>query len=124
MSLGRSENRRGKKRKAHLIWVMYQALSPIRLFNLDLRAISRYTEDLVVVLRFAPLQRRLGLFQFRLQGTDVGVRCAALGLGLLNRGFEIGNGGIVFLEVEVDPSAGAEGFEGVGGEQEGGVGIG
>jgi hypothetical protein len=104
--------------------MMYQAFSPIRFFNLDLRTLSGYTQNLVVILRFAPLQRRLCLFQFRLQGTDVGVRCTALRLGLLNRGFEIGDGGIVFLEVEVDPSAGAEGFEGVGGEQEGGVGIG
>ena len=103
--------------------MMYQALSPIRLFNLHLRTISGYTQDLVVILGFTPLQRRLCLFQFRLQSTDVGVRRAALRLGLLDRGFEIGDAGIVFLEVEVDASARAQGFERVGGEQEGGVGV-
>lgn len=103
---------------------MYQAFSPIRFLDLNLRTLSGNTQDLVVILRFAPLQRRLCLFQFRLQGTDVGVRRTALCLGLLDRGFEIGDGGIEFFEVEVDASAGAQGFEGVGGEQEGGVGVG
>jgi hypothetical protein len=44
-------------------------------------------------------------------------------VGELERGFEVGDGGVEVVELEVDPGAGAEGFEGVGGEGEGDVSV-
>jgi len=102
---------------------MLQTLSPIRLLDIGIRTIPCHTEDLVVILGFAPLQRCLCLLQLRLQSTGVGVGRAALCLGLLNGRFEIGDGGIIFFHVEVDAGAGAKSFEGVRGKEEGGVGV-
>jgi len=101
-----------------------QTLSPICLLDIGIQTIPCHTEDLVVILRFSPLQCCLCLFQFRLQSTDVGIGRAALHLGLLNRGFEIGDGDIIFFEVEVNAGMGRESFEGVLGGHEGGVCIG
>jgi hypothetical protein len=83
---------------------------------------EKLTENLVVVLGFAPFQRRLGLFQITAQNARVGV--AAFDLRLLNGGFEIPDGGVELLEVEVDARASAERFEVGRREGEGGVSIG
>jgi hypothetical protein len=76
--------------------MVIQTLSPIRLLDIRIRAIPRHTEDLVVILCFAPLQRCLCLFQFRLQSADVGVGRAALRPGLLklNRRYKIRDGSV------------------------------
>jgi hypothetical protein len=99
--------------KTHLIRMMLQTLLPIRLLNLHLRTLLMHTQNLVIILRLAPLQRHFRLLQLLLESSDVSVCRTALCTGLSNGGFEIGDGSVVFFEVEVDASAGAECFEGV-----------
>lgn len=50
---------------------MDQTLSPISLFDIQLRAVPRYSQDFVVVLGLASLQIRLGLFQFDTQRSNI-----------------------------------------------------
>lgn len=62
--------------------------------------LSQLTQDLVVILRLASLEGCLRFFEFRPQREHI--RMVTLELGLLECRFEVGNGGIVFLEVEID----------------------
>jgi len=55
-----------KEYVTYLIRMMYQALPSISFLDLNLRAFPRQPQDLVVILRLAPLQRRLCLLQINL----------------------------------------------------------
>lgn len=90
---------------------MLQTLPPIRLLNLRLTRVPRNTQNLVIILRLTPLQRRLGLFQLTAERTHV--RVGPLASGTLYGGFEIRDGGFEVLEMKVYSCACAEGFEGV-----------
>lgn len=92
---------------------MLQTLPPIPLLNIRLITIPRQPQDLIIILRLAPLQRHLRLLHLRLSGLAVGVR-----LSVVHGGFEVPHGVFVGLELKVDTRAGAEGFEGGGGEGE------
>jgi hypothetical protein len=104
--------------------MVLQALAPIRLLDIRLIAVPRDAQDLVIVLRLAPLQRGLRLLQLVAQCADLGVRRGAFRLRLLDRGLEVRDGGVVLLEVQLDARACAQRFEGVRRELEGDVGIG
>jgi hypothetical protein len=97
-----------------LIRMMYQALSSISFLDLNLRAFPCQPQDLVVVLRLTPLQRRLCLLQINLECTNVTLGSTALRTRLLYGGFEISDRGVILLEVKVDPRSGPKRFEGVG----------
>ena len=111
MSAGQEEK---KEYVTYLIRMMYQALPSISFLDLDLCAVPRHPQDFIVILRLAPLQRRLCLLQINLECTNVSIGSTALCSGLLYGGFEIGDTGVILLEVKVDPRSGPKRFEGVG----------
>lgn len=102
----------------HLVRMMFERFTPIRLFDVCLVAIPRDAQDLIIVLRLAPLQRRLGPLQLAPQRAHVAVR--ALKLGLLERGAEVRYRVLVLLLVQPDARARAQGFERAWLEDEGG----
>ena len=59
---------------------MFERLAAIRLFDVRLVAVARDAEDLVVVLRLAPLERRLGALELATQRAHVAIRAVELGL--------------------------------------------
>lgn len=95
---------------------MLQTLPPIPLFDLRLIAVPGDTQNLVVILRLAPLQRRLRLLQLRLQRLDVSITRGAFRSRLLYGRFEVRYGCVVRFERELNSGARAEGFERVGSE--------
>lgn len=102
----------------HLVRMMFERFTPIRLFDVCLVAIPRDAQDLIIVLRLAPLQRRLGPLQLAPQRAHVAVR--ALKLGLLERAAEVRYRVLVLLLVQPDARARAQGFERAWLEDEGG----
>ena len=88
---------------------MFERLAAVRLFDVRLVAVARDAEDLVVVLRLAPLERRLGTLELAAQRAHVAVR--AVELGLLERGAEVRDRVLVLLLVQPDARARAQGFE-------------
>ena len=93
----------------NLVRMMFERLAAIRLFDVRLVAVARDAEDLVVVLRLAPLERRLGALELAAQRAHVAVR--AVELGLLERGAEVRDRVLVLLLVQPDARARAQGFE-------------
>ena len=89
--------------------MMFERLAAIRLFDVRLVAVARDAEDLVVVLRLAPLEGRLGALELGAQRAHVAVR--AVELGLLERGAEVRDRVLVLLLVQPDTRARAQGFE-------------
>ena len=85
---------------------MFQALPLIRLLDVSFRAVLRHAQNLVVVLRLAPLQVDLRLPQFLLDGPAVRL-ALSMPRGLL----EVRHRRFVLLELQVYSSARAEGFE-------------
>lgn len=106
---------------------MLQALPPIRLLDLHLRAVALHAQDLVIILALAPLQRRLRFPQLRAQRLLLCVRAGAphpvVAAAELERLLEVLDGGLVLLEVQLDAGARAEGLEGGAVELDGGVGV-
>lgn len=95
---------------AHLVRMMLERLAPVRLFDIRLVAIARDTEDLVIVLRLAALERRLGPLELATERAHISAR--ALKLGLFDRGAEVRDRFVVLFVVEPDARAGAERLEG------------
>lgn len=89
--------------------MMFERFAPIRLFYVCLVTVPRDTQDFIVVLRLAPLERRLGALELAPQRAHVAVR--ALKLGLLERGAEVRYRVLVLLLVQPDARARAQGFE-------------
>jgi len=89
---------------------MLERLAPVRLFDVRLGAVPRDAEDLVVILRLAALERRLGPLELPAQRAHVAVR--ALKLGLLERRAEVRDRVVVLFLVQPDARAGAYRFEG------------
>ncbi len=81
--------------------MMFQTFPPIRFLDIRFRTISRNTEDLVIILRLAPLQRCLRFFQFRSQCANVSISGCALCLRLLNCGLEVGYRGVEFFKMKI-----------------------
>lgn len=81
------EERTGRIPIAHLVWMMLERLTPVRLFDIRLVAIARDTEDLVVVLRLATLERRLCSLELAAERAHVPSR--TLELGLFERSAEV-----------------------------------
>ena len=88
---------------------MFERFAAIRLFDVRLIAVARDAQDLVIILRLAPLQRRLGPLELPAQRTHVSV--CTLKLGLLERGAEVCYRILVLLLVKPDARARAQGFE-------------
>jgi hypothetical protein len=86
--------------RPHLVWMMFERFTPIRFFDVCLVTISRDTEDLIIILRLAPLKRSFSTLKFATQRAHVAVR--ALKLGLLERGAEIRYCVVVFFLVQLD----------------------
>ena len=79
---------------------MFERFTPIRLFDVRLVTISRDTEDLIIILRLAPLKRSFSALEFATQRAHVAVR--AVKLGLLQRGTEIRYRLVILFLVEPD----------------------
>ncbi len=77
--------------------MVFERFAPIRLFDIRLGAIPRYTKNLIIILRLAPFQRSLCALKFATQRAHVAVR--ALKFGLLERGAEIRYRVVVFFFV-------------------------
>jgi hypothetical protein len=89
--------------------MVFERFTSIRLFDVSLVTISRDTEDLIIILRLAPLKRSFSTLKFATQCAHVAVR--ALKLGLLERGAEIHYRVVVLFLVEPDACPRAYGFE-------------
>ena len=89
--------------------MMLERLSPVRLFDVRVGAVARHAEDLVVVLRLAALERRLGTLELAAQRAHIRVR--TFKLGLLECGSEVRDGVLVLLIVQPDACARAQRFE-------------
>ena len=89
--------------------MVLERFAAIRLFDVCLVAVARDAQDLIIILRLAPLQSRLGPLELPAQRTHVAVR--ALKLGLLERGAEVRYRVLVLLLVQPDTRARAQGFE-------------
>jgi len=77
--------------------MMLERLAPVRLFDVRLVAIARDTEDLVIVLRLAALERCLGPLELATERARVSAR--ALELGLFERGAEVRDRFVVLFVV-------------------------
>ena len=82
---------------------MYQALLTLSFLDLRLCTILSHTQNLVIILGLAPLQRRLGFLEFRLERPHFGD--TIFELCLLQRSFKVSDGTLEILEVQVDPSS-------------------
>ena len=89
--------------------MMFERFAAIRLFDVRLVAIPRDAQNLIIILRLAPLQRGLGPLELAAQRAHVAV--CALKLGLLERGAEVRYRVLVLLLVQPDARARAQGFE-------------
>ena len=89
--------------------MMLERFAAIRLFDVRLVAVARDAQDLIIILRLAPLQSRLGPLELPAQCAHVAV--CALKLGLLERGAEVRYRVLVLLLVQPDARACAQGFE-------------
>ena len=89
--------------------MMLERLSPVRLLYVRVGAVARYAEDLVVILRLAALERRLGTLELPAQRAHVRVR--VFKLGLLECGSEVRDGILVLFIVQPDACARAQRFE-------------
>jgi hypothetical protein len=83
--------------------MMFERLASVRFFDVRIVTVACYAQDLIVILRLAAPERRLGTLEFAAQCAHVRVR--ALELGLLERGSEVGNGIIVLFIMEPDACA-------------------
>jgi hypothetical protein len=101
--------------------MVLERLAPVPLFDVRLVAIARDAEDLVIVLRLAALERRLGSLELAPERAHVSAR--ALRLGPFERGAEVRDRFVVPFVVQPDARAGAERFERVRLEDEGGFGV-
>jgi hypothetical protein len=88
---------------------MFERFAAIRLFDVRLVAVARDAQNLIIVLRRAPLECRLGPLELAAQRAHVAV--CALKLGLLECGAEVRYRVLVLLLVQPDACARAQGFE-------------
>jgi hypothetical protein len=96
--------------QTNLVWMVLERRAPVRLFDICLVAVARNAKDLVVVLRLAASERRLGAFELATQRVHVTV--CVFKLGLLERGAEVRDRVLVLLVVQSDARACAQRLEG------------
>ena len=101
--------------------MVLQTFLPVRFLNLQVCAVLRYTQYLVIILGLAPLQTHFCLMQFGLERSTI-LR-GAIDLAQLESLFEVANSGVELFEMKVDAGASAKDLEGVFIELDGGVGI-
>jgi hypothetical protein len=77
--------------------MMLERFASVRLFDVRLVTIAWNAEDLVIILRLAPLERSLGTLKLAAEGAHVSVR--ALELGLFERGAKVGDRVVVLFFV-------------------------
>jgi hypothetical protein len=108
-----SEKRKKRNggKKSDLIRMMFETFPPIRLLNIRLSTIFSNTQNLIIIFRLAPLQRRFSLFQLAMQSANIILRRITFRLGLLNGRFEIRNGGIIFFEMKINSRSCPQGFK-------------
>ena len=105
------KRKRERGKKGDLIRMMLETFPPIRFLNIRLSAIPSNTQNLIIILRLASLQRRFSLFQLSLQRANIILRRIAFRFGLLNSRFEICNGGIIVFEMKIDPCSSPQCFK-------------
>ena len=118
-----SNSGRQDRLRPHLVGVVLERFSPVRLLDINFCAIPWYpyvhiknriklqdnhgtdirTQNLVIILWFAPLQCRLRLSQLVLQTSEL--RCLCFGSCLFQTLLEVCDTRIELLQVKVDPCA-------------------